>query len=177
LKDKTGWTTRLALKAGAITGANKSPELIRQATRAWMPLGERIVIIGGELVGLELAEFLAERGRTVSVVGAEPKFGAGLPIVRRWRVLDELRRAGATLLPYAREIAIGDHAVTYRNRNDQLRTLAADHVIVAMGARGDLTLADALAAAGFKVHTVGDCTGVNYIAGAMRAAAEVAQSI
>ena len=32
-----------------------------------MPLGDTIAIIGGELVGIELAEFLHERGRTVTV--------------------------------------------------------------------------------------------------------------
>lgn len=177
LKHKTGWTTRLALKAGAVSGATKSLEVIRQATRAWMPLGERIVIIGGELVALELAEFLAHRGRSVTVVDEAHKFGAGLPIVRRWRVLDELKKAAVTLLPDATDIRIGDNEVTYRNKNGQVRTLAADHVIVAKGARGDLALAEQLRAEGFTVHAVGDCNGVNYIAGAMRAAADTAQAI
>jgi NADPH-dependent 2,4-dienoyl-CoA reductase/sulfur reductase-like enzyme len=177
LKNKTGWATRLALKAGAVTGATRSLEVIRQATRAWMPLGERIVIIGGELVALELAEFLAHRGRSVTVLDEVHKFGAGLPIVRRWRVLDELRQAAVTLLPDAADIRIGDNEVTYRNKNAQVRTLAADHVIVAKGAHGDLTLADELRAEGFNVHAVGDCNGVDYIAGAMRAAADTAQAI
>src|SRR5262249_17494322 len=68
LKDKTSLATRLAMKAGAVTGATKSPALIREASKAWMPLGQRIVIIGGELVGLELAEFLVHRGRNVTVI-------------------------------------------------------------------------------------------------------------
>jgi NADPH-dependent 2,4-dienoyl-CoA reductase/sulfur reductase-like enzyme len=177
LKHKTGWTTRLAMKAGALTGATKSPALIRQATHAWMPLGDRIVIIGGELVALELAEFLAHRGRRVTVVDAARKFGAGLPIVRRWRVLDELRSSGVELLPGATEIRIGDHEVTCRDGGGQLRALAVDHVVVAKGARGDLTLADELRTAGLRVHTVGDCNGVDYIAGAIREAALVAQVI
>ena len=35
------------------------------ATRAWMPLGHRVVIVGGDLVAIELAEFLAARDRLV----------------------------------------------------------------------------------------------------------------
>lgn len=177
LKNKTGWTTRLAAKAGSLTGATRSSDLIREATKAWLPLGNEIVIIGGELVGIELAEFLAERGRRVTVVDDAPRFGAGIPIVRRWRALAEARELGIALLPNARDIAIGDGHVTYVNANGQTRTLAADHVIVAKGAKGDLALAEQLKAAGFKVHTVGDCNGVGYIDGAIGSAAEVALAI
>jgi NADPH-dependent 2,4-dienoyl-CoA reductase/sulfur reductase-like enzyme len=142
-----------------------------------MPLGKRIVIIGSELVALELAEFLAHRGRTVTVVDEAPKFGAGLQIVRRWRVLHEAKELGVALLPSARDIRIGDGIVTYVNPHDQERSIAADHVIVAKGAHGELALAEALKAAGFIVHTAGDCNGVGYIDGAMSSAAEVAMAI
>ena len=50
-------------------------------------------------------------------------------------------------------------------------------MIVAKGAHGNLDLAKALTAAGFSVHTAGDCKGVGYIDGAMSAAAEVAQAL
>ncbi|MBU6253581.1 MAG: FAD-dependent oxidoreductase, partial [Alphaproteobacteria bacterium] len=62
LRRKTGLMTRLATKVGAMTGATANLDLVRKATHAWMPLGKNIVIIGGELVGIELAEFLHERG-------------------------------------------------------------------------------------------------------------------
>jgi 2,4-dienoyl-CoA reductase-like NADH-dependent reductase (Old Yellow Enzyme family)/NADPH-dependent 2,4-dienoyl-CoA reductase/sulfur reductase-like enzyme len=177
LKGKTGWSTRIATKVGSLTGATKSFELIRSATRAWMPLGKRIVIIGGELVGLELAEFLAHRGRQVTVIDDAARFGAGLHIVRRWRALAELRELGVALLTHATEIAIGENCVTYVNLNGQARTVGADHVIVAKGAMGDLRLADSLRAAGFNVKTAGDCGGVGYIEGAMGDAARVAAEI
>ena len=51
LDRKTGFMTRVMSKAGSITGANKNPALIREATKKWMPLDDNIVIIGGELVG------------------------------------------------------------------------------------------------------------------------------
>lgn len=177
LKGKTGLATRLVAKAGALTGASKNIGLIREATKSWMPLGERIVIIGGELVGLELAEFLALRGRTVTVIDEAPKFGAGLYIVRRLRVLHELRHLGVTMQASAQKIAIGKNEVSYCDSEGQTHSVTADHVIVAKGASADTRLADTLQAAGFKVHTIGDCTGVGYIEGAMESAAEVALRI
>ena len=41
-----------------------------------MPLKKELVIIGGDLVGLELAEFLTERGKKITVV--EPSNDLGL---------------------------------------------------------------------------------------------------
>jgi 2,4-dienoyl-CoA reductase-like NADH-dependent reductase (Old Yellow Enzyme family)/thioredoxin reductase len=177
LKSKMDWSTRIATKVGALTGATKSFELIRSATRTWMPLGKRIVIIGGELVGLELAEFLAHRGRQVSVIDEAARLGAGLYLVRRWRVLAQLRELAVALLAGAHDIAIGESCVTYVNLNGQARTLGADHIIVAKGARGDLSLAQALRSAGLKVVTAGDCEGIGYIEGAMGGAARAAAAI
>jgi NADPH-dependent 2,4-dienoyl-CoA reductase/sulfur reductase-like enzyme len=139
--------------------------------------GKPLVVIGSELVALELAEFFACRGHTVTVIDESARFGRGLPLVRRWRVLSDLRALGVTLLPEARRIAIHTGTVSYLNSRDQSRTLAAAQVIIAKGVAGDTILADALRAAGLIVHTAGDCNGVRYIEGAMRAAAELALAI
>jgi NADPH-dependent 2,4-dienoyl-CoA reductase/sulfur reductase-like enzyme len=147
---------------------------VRQASRVWLPLGKRIIIIGAELVGLELAEYLAERGRQVTVIDSAPRAGTGLYLVRRLRLLEELRHLGVTLLNNAEDIAIGDHEVRYRNYRGQYRSLEVDHVIVAKGATGDASLAEELREAGFTCHTIGDCNGVGYIEGAIEAAAQLA---
>jgi 2,4-dienoyl-CoA reductase-like NADH-dependent reductase (Old Yellow Enzyme family) len=177
LKGKTSLATRLAAKAGSLTGVTRSPEMIREASKAWMPLGDHIVIIGGELVGLELAEFLAERGRKVTVVDEAPRLGAGIYIVRRWRALADARDLGVALLPGMKNIAIGKDRVTFDDGDGQHHMVEADNVIVAKGAVGNLTLADSLKDAGFTVHTVGDCNGVGYIEGAIAGAADVAVAI
>jgi NADPH-dependent 2,4-dienoyl-CoA reductase/sulfur reductase-like enzyme len=174
LDRKFGLATRLAAKAGAATGLTRNPAFIREATRRWLPLGKRIVIIGGDLVGLELAEFLAERGRTVTVIDESATFGRGLTIVRRWRVLDELRQLGVALLPGYRDIAITSSAVMATGSEGGRLEYPADHVIVAKGAVGDLSLAQRLERAGFETHAIGDCNGVAYIDGAMRSAAALA---
>ena len=172
IRRKTSWSTRLATKLGAATGATANLDLVRKATRAWMPLGKRITIIGGELVGVELAEFLMERGREVTIVGEAPKFGAGLLLVRRMRLLAELREHGVAMFPGASAIRIDDHAVAFTASDGSTQHVPADHVVVAMGAHGDSSLADALRAQGHDVVEIGDGTGVTYIEGAMRGAAE-----
>lgn len=177
LKRKTGLFTRIATKVGAATGASANIDLVRKATHAWMPIGDKVVIIGGELVGVELAEFLMERGRKVTVVDESPRFGRGLTLVRRLRLLAELKEHGVVLATGAQDIAIGKAAVTWTDEAGVAQSAPADTVIVAKGAEGDLSLADSLKAAGFTVHAIGDAGGVGYIEGAMRGAAEVVSAI
>lgn len=172
LRRKTRWTTRLATRLGIVTGVTTNPKLMRRITRAWMPLGRDVVIVGGELVGLELAEFLVERRRRVTVVGKQPRFGGGLPLVRRMRLLSELRDHGVGLFPHAGGITIDADAVRFTDADGTARRVAAAHVVIATGAHGDTELADALTAAGLRVRVYGDATGIGYIEGAMRGAAE-----
>jgi 2,4-dienoyl-CoA reductase-like NADH-dependent reductase (Old Yellow Enzyme family)/thioredoxin reductase len=174
LRRKTSAFTRLMVGAGARTGVTGRPALVRRASRLWLPLGRRITIIGAELVGLELAEFLAERGRLVTVIDQAARVGSGLYLVRRLRLLHELRQLGVILITKASSIAIGHREVVYDNYRGQRRSFASDHVVVAQGAAGDKRLAGELRQAGFTTHTVGDCRGISYIEGAMESAAELA---
>jgi 2,4-dienoyl-CoA reductase-like NADH-dependent reductase (Old Yellow Enzyme family)/NADPH-dependent 2,4-dienoyl-CoA reductase/sulfur reductase-like enzyme len=177
LRRKTSALTRGMAWLGSATRLSHRPQVLRQVSRAWMPLAKEIVIVGSELVGLELAEYLAERGRRVTVLDEAARPGKGLYLVRRMRLLRELRELGVTVLKRAGDIVIEDAAVSYTNFRGQRRRIAAGHVIVAQGASAELTLAEALREAGFTVHSIGDCNGVGYIEGAMEDAAELALRI
>lgn len=172
VKRKTSFVTRLASKIGAATGMTANIDFVRKATHQWMPLGDRVAIIGGELVGLELAEFLMERGRKVTVIEEGPKFGRGLLLVRRMRIVPELREHGVALHANAKNVLIVPEGVQFTDDTGQAHSVAADHVIVARGAHGDSTVANQLRAAGLSVYEFGDGTGVGYIEGAIRGAAE-----
>jgi len=152
-------------------------DFVRAATRAWMPLGQNVVIVGGELVGVELAEFLPERGRTVTVIEPGPRLGKGLTLVRRMRLLAELKEHRVALLGGVCKIAIEKGAVGFVDSAGTKQTVAVDHVIVAMGANGDTALAERLRDAGHIVETVGDCNGVGYIEGAIRGGANACQNL
>ncbi len=177
LKRKTSLATRLAMQAGATTGLTAKLDFIRNASHRWMPLGRNIVIIGGELVGVELAEFLHERGRKVTVLEPAPRLGKGLLLVRRMRLLAELKEHGVNLQGGVRDIAITPAAVSFQNAAGEACSVSADHVIVAMGASGDTALAERLRQEGFSTLTVGDCNGVSYIEGAIRGAAKAVADI
>lgn len=167
LNRKTSAITRLATRIGAATGLTADLGFVRKVSHQWMPLGENIAIIGGELVGVELAEFLQERGRQVSLIEPSANFGRGLMLVRRARILSELREHGVSMHANAREIEITKDAVSYSDKNGERQSVGADHVIVAMGATEDTALAESIKALGYNVQIVGDANGIGYIEGAI----------
>ena len=164
---------RCLMWAGALLGITRQPRWIRYGARWWMPLGRRVAIIGGGLVGVELAEFLLQRGRQVTVLEEGEKFAVELAVVRRWRVLHELREHGAVLVNNTRVIAIVGHSLQLQGSTGEQgsageqRSITADTVILAAGAQANSQLTDVLEAGGIEYHRVGDCSGVGYIQGAI----------
>jgi NADPH-dependent 2,4-dienoyl-CoA reductase/sulfur reductase-like enzyme len=141
-----------------------------------MPVGRTVVVVGGGLVGLELAEFLAERGRTVTVLEAGDKLGTEMAHPRRARAIHEARSHGVTLVTGATLTAIGADTVTF-TVGDETRTAPAAHVIFATGVHGDTRLADALRDRGLEVHVVGDAGEVGYIQNAVATGNAVGRSV
>jgi 2,4-dienoyl-CoA reductase (NADPH2) len=176
-REKLSLLERAVVGAGWLVGATSNAALLREATRRWMPLGKRVVIVGGGLVGIELAEFLCERGRSVTVLEESATLGAEMALPRRWRALFELRAHGATLVTRARVEAIEEGGVAFVDATGRRSVAPADHVILALGAREDRSLAAALQGVAPQVIPLGDCDGVGYVEGAMRAAARVAQGL
>jgi 2,4-dienoyl-CoA reductase (NADPH2) len=165
---------QLAVKAGRLTGITGDPGKLREASRAYMPVGKRVVVVGGGLVGAELAEFLCERGREVVVLEEGPTLAKEMAHPRRWRVLHELRAHGVRLVANARVLEIGEKAVRFEVAAKEgaaalAEEVAADTVILATGLEPNPEPAQLLREAGVPVIEIGDATGVGYLEGAIHA--------
>jgi NADPH-dependent 2,4-dienoyl-CoA reductase/sulfur reductase-like enzyme len=176
-RPKASLGQRFAVGAARAVGVTNNPDLVRKASKLWMPVGDHVVVIGGELVGLELAEFLHERGRHVAVVDDITQFGRGLSPARRTVMLEQMPIDGIGLYAGAADITIDAKSVTFKSEAGDEVSLRADTVIIAKGAEANTGLFDDLKSAGFEAHMVGDCQGVGYIFGAVRNAADVAAKI
>lgn len=163
---KLGLAERALFKAGGMLKVTDSRQALQGLSKLWMPLGKRIVIVGGGLVGLELAEFLLARGREVTVLEASDKPGKELSIVRRWRVLDAVKAHG-TLHTRAAVTAIGARDVQWRDADGTGQSTPADSVVLAVGAEPDDSVALSLRETGIPMQVIGDCNDLGYIEGAM----------
>jgi NADPH-dependent 2,4-dienoyl-CoA reductase/sulfur reductase-like enzyme len=127
---------------------------------------------------VELAAFLAERGRTVTVIEEGKWLAPQMAIPRRWRTLHELREQGVTLLAGVRVEAIREKGVVIvSEKKGEKQTVECDHVILATGVVPNRGLCDELRERGREVHPLGDCAEVRYIEGSMTDGARMGREI
>lgn len=112
----------------------QSEFLWRRLTIFWLPAGRSVCIVGGGSVGLELAEFLAVRGRAVSVLEAGQEFATDVPEVRRAQVLCRLRELSVVMINKTQLLDIQGSALQLNSAGCPVE-IAADTVVLVTEAR------------------------------------------
>ncbi len=118
----------------------------------------RVVVLGGRFMGIEMAIWLAEQGKEVSLVtrgklGGKKGPEEGLTYRTLVRRLIELR---IPLYLHAPVLEIMEDSVVIE-LGDEVFSLPADTVVMAIGAESDNKLAQELDGAVPEVHLIGDC--------------------
>jgi 2,4-dienoyl-CoA reductase-like NADH-dependent reductase (Old Yellow Enzyme family)/thioredoxin reductase len=141
-------------------------------------VGERIVVIGGRLVGMEVADLLAKQGKKVYLVTRNKLGEDGVPLERNvYRALrDRLIEHGVQLFPDSPVYEIRENGVHIEYQRE-LVFLKADTVILAVGAKPENKLVEELRNAGLVVHTIGDCVQARDAREAIREGAEIGRTI
>lgn len=155
------------------------PAAVRAASRVWLPVGRRVAIIGGDLVAVELAEFLAQRGRLVTILETGKDIAPEIGNKRKTEHMHRLDRLGVTVHVRAAVERITRSGVVFTPAGGTVRQLAADSVVLAGTIEPDTALFDDLVAAmpGVEVHAAGDCTGLGLIRKATEEGARAACAI
>jgi 2,4-dienoyl-CoA reductase (NADPH2) len=147
-------------------------------------VGKRVVIIGGNAVGLETALCLANQGtispevlhflitskaeslesietllnrgnKIVTVLEMAAKAGQDIGSSTRWTVMAELHRLGVKILTAAKAVEINGQGVLFEKDGNR-DLLAADTVVMAAGATSVNSLAGELEGWVPQIHIVGD---------------------
>jgi 2,4-dienoyl-CoA reductase (NADPH2) len=154
------------------------PKILRRLTGFYLPIGKRVVIIGGSLHGCELGEFLTKRGRRVTIVEKSATLGQGMVDVIQAYLFDWFRRKGVTLIGGVKEyVEINDKGLTIINKDGEKQTIPADTVIPALPLLPDLALFEGLKEKVPEVYAVGDCREPLLIADAISQGMETARLI
>ncbi len=124
-----------------------------------------MAIIGGDLVGIEVAEHLAARGHLVAVLEAGDEIATDVGPKRRTEHMNRLDRFGVTVHTSVTVEKVLTDGVALTPDGGTTRQLAADAVVLAGTVVPDLTLRDAIASRlpDIEVRAVGDCTGPGLI--------------
>jgi len=146
-------------------------------------VGQEIVVIGGRIVGIGTALFLAEKGKNVSIV-TRSQIARGLGRNLKPALLDSLIKYGVQLYPYSTPDSITEKGVNIwwnsgdaQARDNVFAFLKADTIVLAVGAKNENRLAGQLNGLVSEVYPIGDCAGKRSVFAAMRGGSEVAQKI
>jgi 2,4-dienoyl-CoA reductase (NADPH2) len=153
------------------------PRLLRPLTKVWMPIGKRVVIIGGGIHGCQTAEFLVKRGRTVTIVETADEIGEGLletfikPHLLNW--LDE---NGVIMLPGVKYEEVTDKGLVIITKEGKKQTIEADTVVTALPLLPNSELVEALDGVVPEVYAIGDCKDPHLIVDAIADGARVGRA-
>ena len=158
-----------------------SPKVIDCVTALTGPdlPGQRVLVVGGGLVGCETALGYAQAGKQVTILEALPDIlSAGIPVPEMndsmlRDLLDEagvVRRTGRRLSRVTEDGAVADGP-------DGEEKLPADHIVLAVGFTPRTSLAPELAGAGMEVYQVGDGSRVGSVMTAIGSAYTVGRML
>jgi 2,4-dienoyl-CoA reductase (NADPH2) len=133
------------------------PKSLGKVTKTWLPVGKKVVIVGGGIQGCETAEFLAKRGRKVTVVEASDQVGMEIPLLQRILLLPWLEQKGATILTDVTYKEVVDEGLVIIDKEGHTAILETDTVLVALPLKPNRDAYETLKDRAPEVHVIGDC--------------------
>ncbi len=143
-----------------------------------METGARVLVIGGGLVGIEVAEFLAQRGAEVVVVEMLAEIARDMEPITRKLSLKRLAELPVEVLSETRVSGLApDGKATVEGPEGERALGPFDTVVAAVGTRSRDELSSQLTASEIEVHVVGDAAELAQVQGAVRSAWGVARAL
>ena len=131
---------------------------IGMLSKLYLPLGKKVVLIGGAAQGLQTARFLMKRGREVVIVEEGPDFGAGMldcgpkPNLLRWLFENKVEMYKSA---HCKEIT--DQGLVIVTEEDEEKLIEADNVVTTLPFKNNLALYEQLKDLAPEVYAIGDC--------------------
>jgi len=141
-------------------------------------IGQRVIMVGGGLVGCEVGLHLAKNGRGVTVVEMLDRVAQDSYKMHRIGLIDEMDRM-LTCRTGLKCISVKDGGITVADRENREEFISADTVIYAVGMRAKKVEAEKLRSAikDIPVFEIGDCVNAAKVYEAVRQGFIAAMSI
>jgi len=131
--------------------------MMRRLTRYWLPIGKRVVIIGGSIHGCEVAEFLVKRERIVTIVESTDQLGTGIPeIPYRRALLKWFTQKGVTILTRVKYKEITGRGLVVIKPDGSQQTNEADTILVTIPPKPNIKLLQTLEGKVPEIYLIGD---------------------
>jgi len=153
------------------------PGVLRWLTGLWMPLGKRVIIIGGAIHGCELAEFLVKRGRKVVIVDEAETLGDGLAEINKVRLLRWLTKKGVTMMTGVKYDEITDSGMNVTTKEGNRHSIEADTIVTAIPFSRNTGLLKAMEKKVPEIYAIGDCNKPGLIVDAIADGYRIARTL
>jgi thioredoxin reductase len=143
-------------------------------------VGKRVVVAGGGLVGVETADFIAEKklAETVTILEMLPALATDMPVLARTYFLQVLLpRNGVKTVTNMHIQEITDTGVIALDSSWKKHTFDCDTVVMALGYEANPALVEVLGGFEGEVYAIGDCVKPANILNAVHDGAYVARQI
>lgn len=123
-------------------------------------VGDDIVVLGGGLIGCEVAEYLSEKGKRVTVVELLEDVAIDMEPRVRTLLLDRLREYAVKIMTNTKPVEILKGEIAVVNKGAKL-TLKTDNIVLATGMMPNDELVKVLKnsdiSSSLEIHVIGDC--------------------
>ena len=130
-------------------------------------VGEKVGVIGGGLVGCELAVYLAQQGKKVTVVEILDKVARDMWRGNRLHIMEMLEEHNVRILTSTLAKEIKEGSIVVSHGKGETEEIGIDTVAIATGFVPDNQLYDALVNVAPEVYAIGDCSEVGKVMNAI----------
>jgi len=131
-------------------------------------VGNRIVIVGGGVVGCETAEFLSGGTKNITIVEMLDIVATGMEEVHREFLLERLASKGVAIFLRTKAESVTGKGLAISSQGGKIDILPADTVIIATATQPDQSLYIALSEKMDHVELIGDCVEPRNIMAAIK---------
>jgi NADPH-dependent 2,4-dienoyl-CoA reductase/sulfur reductase-like enzyme len=123
--------------------------------------GRTILVVGGDQIGMQAADYLSEGGRTVYVAESHGHFAQKLAANDRWYLVARTIAKKVRRFKNIHDIEIdADGAVRLVTPHDKQALTGIDTIVFAGERRSERSLAEVARALGIETHVIGDASDV-----------------
>jgi pyruvate/2-oxoglutarate dehydrogenase complex dihydrolipoamide dehydrogenase (E3) component len=133
-------------------------------------------VIGGGLVGLETADFLAEQGKQVTLVEMLAEAGTDMDPLAKTMLLGRLKKGGVVIHTGTKITGLTKNEALAQQGESTIR-FPIETLILALGVRPNRELAGVLEYSGLEIHLIGDAFQPRKVLEAIREGFEVGSKI
>jgi 2,4-dienoyl-CoA reductase (NADPH2) len=131
--------------------------MLSSLSKIYLPMGKRVVVVGGDLKGLEAAEFLVKRGRKVTVVEEGDVLGTGMNLWIQYKFFPWMEaHKDITIFTGVTYDEITPKGMTITTKEGEKKTLEADTIMIIEKDRANKDLYNALQGKVPEVYLIGD---------------------